>query len=113
MEVNLKGDSKEVTLTEPFDLASREYGDKDGLTLCGKRSISIVTPASDYESFMTFDGLTKFTLKATDENDLGPQSVMLKAILDDYPEIPPIEVELSINIKACQITSLSSASVPA
>jgi hypothetical protein len=65
VEVNLKGDSKEITLIEPLDQASLDYGDKDGLTLCGKRSLSIVTPASDYESFLTFDGDNKLTLKAT------------------------------------------------
>ena len=113
IEVSLKADSKSVTLTEPQDQASLDYGDKDGFSLCGKRSISIVTPASEYESFLTFESPNKLIIAATLDKDLGPHSVTVRVALDDYPDILPSETFLSINIGACQIESLSATQVPA
>ena len=113
VQVSLKADSKSVTLTEPKDQVSLDYGDKDGFTLCGARSLSIVTPASEFESFLTFESPDKLIIAATLKQDLGPHSVTLRVALDDYPDILPSETVLSINIGACQIKSLSATQVPA
>lgn len=72
-----------------------------------------MSPASEYESFLTFESPNKIIIAASQNKDVGPHSVTFSVALDDYPDIPPTEAVLSIIVEACQIKSLSSTQVPA
>ena len=81
------------------DTASTNYGNNDGVTLCGTRSYSI-SPTT--HSFLTLSGDT-LTLQSADpaEATTSPITITISATLDEHPGIPAavqtFDISISVN----------------
>ena len=88
------------------DLASRTYGNQDGLTYCGPRVFELTTDPTLYSSFLSFDPVSNIlTVQTDDDNDIGTHLIDAKVYLENYPDIFAT-VQFTVEIIYCIVTDM-------
>ena len=87
-----------------------KYGNQDGLTLCGTRSYEILDLQDRHSNYISYANRI-LEMKSTDDGDIGVHEIVVKAFLNDYPEISSL-YSFKLTINPCTITEFTGVVKP-
>ena len=111
MTTSVNGENAVQSLQDVFDYVSMNYGNQDGLTLCGTRTSEVINYEEQHKKYLTLIDNT-LTVQSTDNADIGEHEIVIKVFLTDYPQVSK-QAMFKLTINPCIITEFTGVVKPA